>query len=81
MAIRIRQLPGGIVALCAVETDAEPGDIYLDDGAHYALAAKFAQDWQGQTVNWTYEHEWNLMETQKLRDAFEEAEKWTREHE
>lgn len=45
------------------------GVIYLDDGDHYALAAKFAQDWQWQTVDWGYPTEWAAMQTQKVRDA------------
>lgn len=49
MSIRLRtvELNGEKirVALCAAETDPMPGDLYLDDGDHYALAAKFAQDW------------------------------------
>ncbi len=48
MAIRLRTVGNVRVALCAVETDKMPGDIYLDDGDHYALAAKFRRDWAGQ---------------------------------
>ena len=69
MSIRIRVVDGISVAVCAAETDAEPGDIYLDDGAHYALAAKFCLDWQGQIVDWSYPEEWAAMESQKKRDA------------
>ena len=76
MAIRIRSVDGRIVALCAAETDAMTGDAYLDDAAHYALAAKFAHDWQGQTVDWSYPEEWAAMETQKLRDAETELNNW-----
>ena len=36
MAIRIRQINGLTVALCAVETDPMPGDVYLDDTAQGA---------------------------------------------
>lgn len=72
MAIRIRRLPGIVVALCAAETDAVEGDLYLDDGQHYALAAKFARDWE----LWPYPAEWAAMDTQKLRDAREELDKW-----
>lgn len=79
MAIRIRQLPDRTVALCAAETDPAPGDLYLDDAAHYALAAKFALDWQGRTINWAYPEEWGLMETQKLRDAEAELNGWLAE--
>lgn len=62
MSIRIRTVDGVRVALCGYETDAMPDDLYLDDADHYALAAKFANDWQ-------YPPEWEAMETQKLRDA------------
>lgn len=76
MAIRLRTVNGIRVALCACETDAKEGDIYLDDGDHYALAAKFCLDWQEngkwQTETpWSYPEEWAAMETQKLRDAFQ----------
>lgn len=76
MAIRIRRVNGTLVALCAVESDPQDGDIYLDDGIHYALAAKFAQDWQGQTIDWGYPPEWAAMRSQKIRDAKEELSKW-----
>lgn len=76
MAIRMRTVNGIRVALCAVETDAQPGDVYLDDGEHYALAAKFASDWQGELINWTYPMEWTAMDSQKLRDAREELNQW-----
>lgn len=71
MSIRIRKVGGRTVALCGYETDAHPGDHYIDDGEHYALAAKFAQDWRtlsGGTLP-EYPEEWAVMETQKLRDA------------
>ena len=55
-----------------------PGDLYLDDGDHYALAAKFCLDWQGRQVDWSYPEEWAAMETQKLRDAYEEGCKWNK---
>ena len=46
MAIRIREIKGCTVALCAAETKAKKGDIYLDDNAHHALTTKFAIDWK-----------------------------------
>lgn len=76
MAIRLRTVSGLRVALCAAETDAMPGDVYIDDGDHYALAAKFCLDRQGQTIGTQYLEEWTAMDTQKLRDAKEELEKW-----
>ena len=76
MAIRLRTFEGIRVALCAAETDAVEGDLYLDDGDHYALAAKFSRDWDGQVAGWPYPVEWAAMDTQKLRDAKEELEKF-----
>jgi hypothetical protein len=72
MAIRLRTVDGIRVALCAAETDAQPGDIYLDDGDHYAIAAKYAQDRYGDVITTSYPKEWKVMATQKLRDAQEE---------
>jgi hypothetical protein len=79
MAIRIRGTSAGTVALCAAETDPMPGDQYIDDAGHYALAAKFAQDWRGQTVDWSYPEEWGEMAKHKLRDAETELTKWLQE--
>ena len=79
MSIRLRTVNGVRVALCAVESDEQPGDLYLDDGDHYALAAKFRRDWQGQFNNLVYEEEWAAMDTQKVRDAKEEFAKWDAE--
>jgi hypothetical protein len=76
MAIRIRKVEGVRIALCAAETNPLPGDLYLDDNVHYALAAKFARDWRGQVVNWEYKDHDYLARTQKLRDAKEELQKW-----
>lgn len=45
MAIRLRRVDGKLLALCAARTKAEPGDHYLDDGEHGALAAKFWRDY------------------------------------
>lgn len=44
MAIRLRQIEGEWVALCAAKTKALEGDVYLDDALHYALALKFGRD-------------------------------------
>jgi hypothetical protein len=79
MAIRIRKVNDITVALCAVETDPQPGDLYLDDTIHYALAAKFAKDWQNhETINWQYPEQWAAMDTQKLRDAEQEIIEWNK---
>ena len=79
MAIRIRTVAGTRVALCAAETDEQPGDTYLDDATQYALAAKFALDWRGERVDWSYPTEWAAMETQKMRDAETELIAWLNE--
>jgi len=76
VAIRIRQVDGVTIALCAVESNPQPGDLYLDDGAHYALAAKFMEDWKGETSTGGDVEYVRLMETQKVRDASEEMNKW-----
>jgi hypothetical protein len=81
MAIRLRTVNGIRVALCAAETDEEPEDVYLHDGEHYALAAKFRQDWHGETNETVYKEEWAAMATQKKRDAKEELEKWLAQQE
>lgn len=46
MAIRVRRIGDGleVVALCAAESEAEPGDLYLDDVVHHALTVKFTKD-------------------------------------
>jgi hypothetical protein len=75
MAIRLRTVNGIRIALCAAETDPMPGDIYLNDSDHYALSAKYADDWQGRLIDWEYPEQWNLMAMQKKRDAKEEIEK------
>ena len=81
MAIRLRKVEGVLVALCAVEVDPMPGDVYLDDNVHQALAVKFARDWKGQLVDWVWPFENRLAETQKVRDAKEEHMQWQAEQE
>jgi hypothetical protein len=81
MAIRLRDVNGTRVALCAVESDPMPGDIYLDDRDHYALSAKFCRDFcpSDGKCRVEYPEEWSTMETQKVRDAEEEMDKWHHE--
>lgn len=45
MAIRIRQIDGVLVALCAARSVPKEGDIYLDDGVHQALTDKHVREW------------------------------------
>lgn len=79
MSIRLRTVGGVRVAVCAAETDEMPGDVYLDDGEHYALAAKFMRDWYGETCTTEYAAEWAAMDSQKLRDAETELKNWINE--
>ncbi len=44
VSIRIREIDGELVALCAAKSEEEVGDIYLDDNAHHALYEKFYKD-------------------------------------
>lgn len=79
MAIRIRKVGGVTVALCAVESDKKAGDTYLDDTQHAALATKFALDWNGSRIgkDLPFDSERaRAMESEKVRDAKEEIEKW-----
>lgn len=75
MAIRLRTVGDVRVALCAVEADPMPDDVYLDDADHHALTAKFARDWHGRGFDVEYPDEWTAMDTQKVRDAKEEIER------
>lgn len=49
MSIRIRVVDGVMVALCAARSVPKPGDVYLDDAQHYALAEKFWRDYAKET--------------------------------
>lgn len=46
MSIRIRSVDGVMVAICAARSVEKPGDVYLDDSQHHALAEKFRRDFQ-----------------------------------
>lgn len=46
MAIRLRIVDGILIAICAAMSIEKEGDIYIDDGQHYALATKFMEDWK-----------------------------------
>lgn len=50
MSIRIRRVNGVVVAICAARSVEKPGDIYLDDGAHFALNDKFSEDFNSEGV-------------------------------
>lgn len=44
MAIRLRQIDGCWIAICAARSVEKLGDVYLDDGQHHALTVKFEAD-------------------------------------
>lgn len=44
MSIRLRRVGSECVALCGYESDEVDGDLYIHDGFHIALAAKFYVD-------------------------------------
>lgn len=44
MAIRIREVDGKLIAVCAAKTKPQKGDIYIGDEAHHALKVKFEID-------------------------------------
>lgn len=72
MAIRLREIDGTMIALCAVESNSSEGDIYLDDNVHYALATKFQQDYNLGGDSELLE----LMDREKVRDAKVEITTW-----
>lgn len=79
MAIRIRTVNGVTVALCAVESDEQEGDVYLDDDAHHALSTKFGLDFHSMGFMDNPHADPVIVEvmiTQKVRDAEEELRKW-----
>jgi len=79
MAIRIRTVNEITVALCAVESDPQEGDIYLDDGAHHALSTKFGLDFHSMGYMDDPRADplvVEVMSSQKVRDAEEEHTKW-----
>lgn len=79
MAIRLRNVNGFTVALCAAETDSQADDTYLDDAQHHALSTKFGLDWQSEGLieNPPVDSELvAVMETQKVRDAETELNLW-----
>lgn len=44
VAIRLREVSGKWIAVCAARSMPKPGDIYLHDGLHHALTIKFEAD-------------------------------------
>lgn len=76
MAMRLRRVEGRLIALCAAETDEKPGDVYLDDEQHYAIAQKAWDDLKlddgTAPVPDADPERQRLAASQKVRDAQEE---------
>ena len=45
MAMRLRTVNGELMALCAAYSEEKQGDIYIDDGWHYAISQKYWRDY------------------------------------
>lgn len=75
MAIRLRNVNGVLVAVCAARSIEKPGDVYLDDAQHHALAEKFAADFQSEGYNTApcYPNETLLREQEESNN---EARRW-----
>lgn len=48
MSIRIREVNGELVALCAAKSEPKPDDVYLGDREHHALYEKFYKDFESE---------------------------------
>lgn len=48
MAIRIREIEGHFIAICAAQNEEKEGDIYLHDGIHHALTTKLGIDFKSE---------------------------------
>lgn len=66
MSIRLRRVAGELVAVCAARSVKKPGDVYLDDEQHYALARKFALDCGCEQTN---EHAASIAQEERDNDA------------
>ena len=75
MAIRIRKVGDRTIALCAVESDPKPGDVYLDDAVHYALTQKYLREWAGRSLPACSEDD-AVVNAERVRDAAVEHERW-----
>lgn len=73
MALRLRRVDGVLVTLCAAETDPMDGDFYLNDEIHYSLSLNFMRSRGDLEEDDEYS---KLQDSQKLRDAQKELEKW-----
>ncbi len=77
MSIRIRKVDGYLIALCGYETDAKPGDLYLDDNVQYALASKNHRDRReaiehgGKDIPALYPEHDERNEKEKIRSCWE----------
>lgn len=55
MSIRIREVDGVLIAICAARSVPKPGDFYIGDAAHHALSVKFSLD-HAEMYDWDSPH-------------------------
>lgn len=59
-----------LVAICAARSVERPGDIYLDDGIHHALMAKFSKDFAEEGFCEPFDYpEHGIMEAEESNNA------------
>ena len=68
MAIRLRSVAGHLVALCAARSQRAPGDVYLDDAMHEALAHKFGGDWKKTGHDTPYEYDQRATAAEEVKE-------------
>lgn len=51
MAMRLREIEGRWVAVCAARTVAKAGDIYIDDNQDHAIRAKLLHDYRTEGLD------------------------------
>lgn len=75
MAIRLRTVNGILVAICAARSVEKPGDVYLDDAQHHALAEKFMEDFQSEGYN-TKPYDGTAAQLRALEEGHNPARQW-----
>lgn len=72
MAIRVRNINGTIIAICAAKSQSKEGDIYLDDSIHHALSTKFTVDFASEGLMTRDVADKELIELMKIEQNGEE---------
>ncbi len=79
MSIRLRIVDGHALALCAVESDPAPGDVYIAHEFHEALWAKFWRDAYAEGRIADMPPQDPAYESQRVRDDNAEMARWRTE--